>query len=124
MHILAECMIAEILANFGADDSGEFYLHDDQLSPMEEVFDLGEYYKKVVERSEQMLALKINFDAGQITRVILTYKVALFTEFKYFFADINDSSIAILGKSVRPRGDYMDLHELIQGTINRLGTFL
>jgi hypothetical protein len=122
--ILAECMIEEVLVGFGPDENGEFYMNDDQVSPMNGFFDLGGYYEKVLVRSAQMLAVKMGFDAEKVAAVILTYKVALFTEFKLYFADIDESSIVIFGQTVRPKGDYMDLHELIQLTINKLGTFL
>src|SRR3569833_596139 len=119
--ILGECMIEEVLEGFGPDDNGEFYMNDDQVSPMEGFFDLGVYYENVLERSEQMLPAKMGFDPKKVAPVLLTYKVALFTEFKLFFEDINESSIIIFGQTVRPKGDYMDLHELIQLSINRLG---
>lgn len=122
--ILAECMIAELLDVLTQVEGGDYYLHDDSFVPLTGLFDLGQFYEEALERCEQMIALKMDFDTKKIKPIILTFKVALWLQFKLFFCDTRKSTIIIFDKYVKPNGDYMDLHDLIQLTINRLGTFL
>lgn len=117
--------LIETLANLTIEgEPGEHLFDSNRLTFEKKEFDYGDYAQGVLERFEQLLALKSSFTNKQNSFLVFAFRLALFHQFQLFFEDSKGGSIVCNGNRLKPLEPPLDFKHFAEAVLERFASFL